>query len=270
MAIDFNNSGLTQSPDTGTIPNWQQPSTSDPKAKKCVTENELGLMTMWAWGASKSSLSTTYCPEYEDIKNSTYNTIPKTGPINGEDVEESYNIVTSTLSSNDKLLKRESVTKTEYIYFTINVNHDLDAAPGDYSIAFFLSNSASSTESICTFNKTAITKPGKSGNLDYPVRFGLINLINSQSSISRNAYVGVELDGSRWTYAKDIQFGVKKWNSSSNSWSYITTSTITTAGLKEFGTNVKTLKCNLGITWRSLIANRYRIILKLTPRNSSK
>ena len=269
MAIDFNGTSITQNPDTNTIPNWQQPSTSDPKAKKCVTENELGLMTMWAWGASKSSLSTTYCPEYEDIKNSTNNTIPKTGPINGEDVEESYNIVTTTLSSNDKLLKRESVQKTEYIYVTMNVNHSLNSAPGDYSISFFLSNSASSTESVCLFNKTPITEIGKSGNLDYPVRFGLINLINSQSSISRNAYVCLEIDGSSWTYAKDIQLGVKKWNSSSNSWSYITTSTITTAGLKEFGTNVKTLKCNLGITWRSLIANRYRIILYLRPRNSN-
>ena len=67
MAINFGNDSITQYPDTGTIPNWQQPSTSDPKAKKCVTENELGLMTMWAWGASISSLSTTHCPEYEDI-----------------------------------------------------------------------------------------------------------------------------------------------------------------------------------------------------------
>ena len=63
--IIYNMAGSTEitqnmNPTTGTT--IVSKPTTDPNAKKCFTEWELGKKSCWTWGARKSSLSTTYCP----------------------------------------------------------------------------------------------------------------------------------------------------------------------------------------------------------------
>lgn len=261
------NDSLMMNPDTGTIPNWQDPTTTtDAQAKKAVTELELGKMTMWAWGARKTSLSSTYCPEYEDIISDTNNVVPATGAVNGV-TETSYKIVTSSSpGSNDKLLKRESVSKNS-VKFTININHDLSTAPGDYWIRLFLTNSASTsissssslTSSVCNFEGKKITEPGADGWKDFTITSGLTNLIKG-GNINRDCYVGIELYTADWDYSRDVWVGVKKYNGSG--WDDL-------KALTKVGDNVKEVKAHLGIKWRDLVANRYRILFELRHRNNS-
>ena len=261
------NDVIVMNPNTGTIPGYKPPTeTDDPKAKKAVTEMELGKMTMWAWGARKSSLSSTYCPEYEDIVSATNNTINATGSVNGVD-ETSYNIITSTSpGSNDKLLKREKVAKNS-VKCTINIKHDVTTAPGDYWIRLFLTNSASTsisssstlTSSVCDFNGKMITEPGASGWKDYTINIDLSNLIEG-GNINRDACVGIELYSADWTYNRDVWVGVKKYVNSA--WTYHKT-------LTKVGDDVKAVKAHLGITWRDLVANRYRLIFELRSRYDS-
>jgi hypothetical protein len=257
------NDSLHQNPNTGTIPGYQPPpsTTEDPYAKKVVTEMELGKMTMWAWGAGKSSLSSR-CPKYGDIVSASNNTINATGPVNGV-AETSYKIITSSSpGSNNKLLKRESVTKTS-IKCSFNVSHSLTVAPGDYYIRFYLTHSTGSSiilptsaESVCTFTGQLIPEPGRQGWKDYTVNLGLTNLING-GNINRNAYVCLELYNTDWgTTKRYVEVGVKKWNSSTSSWDDHRTA-------KQSENKVNAIKVHLGITWRSLVQNRYRITFQL-------
>ncbi len=258
---DYN---LTMNPDTGTIPNWQQPntSTSDPKAKKAVTELELGKMTMWAWGAAKTSLDSTHCPKYGDIVSATNNTINASGPVNGV-AETSYKIISSgSPGSTDKLLKRESVTMNN-VKYTLNISHNLSLAPGDYYIRLFLTNTASSSiyfntslTSVCTFTGNCIYDPGASGWRDYTCETALTNIIDG-GNINRDAYVCLELYGaSGWKYNRYVSVGVKKWNSSTSVWDDVYAKVKTTS-------KVNATKAHLGIKWRDLVSKRYRILFTL-------
>jgi hypothetical protein len=261
------NDAIVMPPDTGTIPGYKPPTeTNDPYAKKAVTEMELGKMTMWAWGARKASLDSKYCPEYEDIVSATNNTINATGSVNGV-AETSYKIITSASpGSNDKLLKRNSVAKNS-VKCTININHDLSTAPGDYWIRLFLTNSASTsisssstlTTSVCDLQGKLITEPGADGWKDFTIQISLVNLING-GNINRDAYVGIELYNADWDYSRDVWVGVKKYVN--NAWADLKT-------LTKVGDNVKAVKAHLGIKWRDLVANRYRLMFELRHRNDS-
>lgn len=236
----------------------------DPKANKCLTEKEIGKLTMWTWKGAYMSVSSTYCPKFSTLTNASYNTISATGTLNDGTTESSYNIVSNTGVTSTKLLKKSDITLNK-VSFVFNARHyELNYAPADYSFEFYLSNDTGTTK-VCSLGSVSLTKAklGKNDWHDFVIDVSLKDYTNStDDALKRDAYLCISGGNSSWDFKRNFLFGIVKYNSATGSWvDYKTSSKDVT--MTKFGDGVKTINCNLGVKWRELIANRYRIVYQL-------
>lgn len=241
-------------PTTGTI--IVDKPTTDPDAKKCFTEWELGKKSCWTWGARKSSLSTTYCPTKSEILSADYNTIYATSTLNDGTTESNYNIFANPGGADNKLVTRSLLsTSANQVKFVINVNHDLNVKPDAYEIQAFLSNYAN-TINVCNIGGgVTVSGLGKNDWHDYVYNITVKNLLySSDTAINRDAYICLTVGNSNWSSARDFYITTKYWTGSA--WANKTDRMLV-------GSNVKTTTFNTSIKWREMIGNRYRFILEI-------
>lgn len=229
--------------------------TTDPNAKKCFTEWELGKKSCWTWGARKSSLSTTYCPTKSEILSADYNTIYATSTLNDGTAESNYNIFANPGGDNNKLVTRSLLsTNAARVSFVINVNHDLNLKPDAYTIQAFLSNSTNTTN-VCNIGASVTVSLGKSDWHDYVYSIAVLDLLYStDTAINRDAYICLTIGNSSWGYKRDFYLTTKYWTGSA--WADKKTRT-------QVGNSVKTATFNTGIKFREMIGNRYRFVFEL-------
>lgn len=230
--------------------------TTDPNAKKCFTEWELGKKSCWTWGARKSSLSKIYCPTKSEILSADYNTIYATSTLNDGTTESNYNIFANPGGDNNKLVTRSLLsTHAARVSFVINVNHDLNLNPDDYTIQAFLSNSTNTTN-ICNIGASInVGGIGKRGWHDYVYSIVVRDLLySSDDAIKRDAYICLTIGNSSWSNKRDFYLTTKYWTGSA--WANKTNRT-------QVGNGVKTTTFNTGIKWRDMIGNRYRFVFEL-------
>ena len=83
----------------------------------------------------------------------------------------------------------------------------------------------------------------------------LSDISTYDSNINRNCYVCVSVDGSGWSNSRYIKVAVVRWNGSS--WVDVKSFT------KMSSSKIKKGTMNLGVMWRTLVGNRYRIKIKV-------
>lgn len=229
--------------------------TNDPYSKKCFTEWELGKKSCWTWGARKSSLSTTYCPTKSEILSEDYNTIYATSTLTDGTTESNYNIFANPGGADNKLVTRSLLsTGANKVSFVINVNHDLNLNPDNYTIQAFLSNSTNTTN-VCNIGNSVTVRLGKKDSHDYVYNVTVADLLYSEDTeIIRNAYICLTIGNSSWSNGRDFYLTIKYWTGSA--WANLT-------NRKQIGNGVKTITYNTGTRWRDVIGNRYRFVFEL-------